>query len=301
MSRARWFGGIAAALCLAVLFSFQPTWAQENEEDLAERVEQLEKEIEKLSARDDNYNYLTEETKAYREFVEKQWGWFLTAFLGALPIVLAIVGGFLVFFGIRSKKDIEEKAQRNIEENAKEVEKKIKGTIQERIEEEAKREFHNVMKSEVIKLQGRIHDLEEITDREFWFRNSKIVVLDRGSIKDIFSSSPFDGKISINYESLPSKNLSQLLAQGQVDILVYEYDMESEDQKDPYIEDVLNELMKYSSPAIPIVIYTAGKQLNNNEIQELLEQHKFYTFANNSMTLVTNTRNLTYAYYSHNE
>ncbi len=144
----------------------------------------------------------------------------------------------------------------------------------------------------------RIRDLENIVNRESWLRSSKILVLDRGKLKEIISSSPLNQK-NVIYDSPRSEVLPDLLEKEEVDIIVYEFDENSENQRDEYLIHLLNQLEESERPVrIPIVTYKEGKHVENEEINKLIGEYQWHTFANNRMTLVANTYGLTHAYYS---
>lgn len=250
--------------------------AEKSDQDLSEKVEQLEEEMKQLSAKDDSYDYLKEETKAYREFVEGEWDRFLNWFFGIIGIVSVMITAVITFFHMSSKKEIKNS---------------VKAQLDQRVEEELNRETE--------KLKIRIRELEGVVNRESWLRNSKILALDRGKLKDIISSSPLNQQ-NVTYDFPPFNRLPYLLAKGEVDIVVYEYDHESEKQKDQDLIYLLDQLRRHSnrSVQIPIVMYTDGKEVRNTEVQKLLEAYEWYTYANHRITLVANTYGLTHAYCS---
>lgn len=257
--------GIAVTFFLALLVFISPTAFAENEKDLSDKVEKLEQKVDKLSAKDDSYDYLKEETKSYRQFVEKEWEMFLYTFISFLTIGVTGVSGVLVYFNIQSRKDVE--------------------NLQKEIKEEAEREFNNVKRSVVTNLQSRVDSLEKMIEKEVWFQNSNILALDRGQLEEILSLSPLN-KNNIKYATPPLNNLSDLLAKKEVDIVVYEYDIKNEE--DSHIAGIIDKLRKHSEP-IPIVIYYPKRgHLKNKDI----DRYKWHLFANSPVTLVTHTRSL---------
>ncbi|MGF7086904.1 hypothetical protein JOD24_000736 [Kroppenstedtia sanguinis] len=257
--------------------------AEKADPDLSEKVEQLEKEMNQLSAKNDSYDYLKEETKSYREFVEGEWDRFNNLLQWVLPIVVTVIGATLIFFDVKSIRDIKKRTE--------EINNTVKKQLDQHVEEELNRETE--------KMRIRIRDLENIVNRESWLRSSKILVLDRGKLKEIISSSPLNQK-NVIYDSPSSHRLPDLLEKGEVDIIVYEYGNDSEKPRDEDLSSLLKILKVHSeqSVSIPIVIYTEGKQVGKTEVQELSKNYPWYTFANNRITLVSNTYGLTHAYYS---
>ncbi|MFD1407516.1 hypothetical protein ACFQ49_05015 [Kroppenstedtia eburnea] len=268
------FWGITVALFLAAFLTLHPGVfaAEKAEQDLSEKVEHLEKEMKQLSAKADSYDYLKEETKAYREFVEGEWDRFINWFI----VFVGIASGAIAFLNWTSQKEI----KNNVREQ-----------LHKQVEEELNRETK--------RLRSRIRDLEEVVSRESWLRSSKILALDRGRLKNIISSSPLNQQ-NVTYDSPPFNRLPYLLTKGEVDIIVYEYDHESEELRDEDLIYLLDQLKHHSnrSVPIPIVIYTNGKNVDNTEIEGLLDQYEWYTYANHRITLIANTYSLTHAYYS---
>ncbi|WP_380166496.1 hypothetical protein [Kroppenstedtia sanguinis] len=266
--------------------------AEKADPDLSEKVEQLEKEMNQLSAKNDSYDYLKEETKSYREFVEGEWDRFINLLQCVLPLVVTVIGATLIFFDVKSVKGIKKRA----DEKAEEIKKDVENTVQNQFEGRAEQAFEKVIGNEVTDLQDRIGELGELVDKEVWYKSSKILVLDRGNIRPLLSTSPLDKNLKIDYEAPPYHRLSQLLKLNEVDIIVYEYDLNAEDQRDSDLIKVLKQIKKDSDLPIPMVVYYPDRL--NNEIKEYLDIYKWYVFANSPVTLFTNMYSLAHVFHS---
>ncbi|SMO36463.1 hypothetical protein SAMN06264849_101252 [Melghirimyces algeriensis] len=269
--------GIAVTFFLALLVFISPTAFAENEKDLSDKVEKLEQKVDKLSAKDDSYDYLKEETKSYRQFVEKEWEMFSNMVIGISAVTVSVVGGVLLFFGFHSKKAI-----KNIQKEYTEQVEEMK----EKLEKEANQKFYELMESKVTELRHKVNELETMIAKESWFQNSNILVLYRDELKDIVSTSPLSRK-KIEYRALPDNNLAHHLSQEKVDIVLYEYDTESNSQEDSCIADVLDELKKHKD-TIPIVIYCSG-EIKNEDMMKEIKSYRWYQFARSQVSLTTHT------------
>jgi hypothetical protein len=251
-----------------------PVWAEESPEALLKQVEELEREVEKLKAKEANYDFLKEETKAYRELVEREWDRFLHVVEWFLPLLGALITFVLTFFNWQTarnvKKSVEEKTKELADERFKEISQKI-------VDEESG------------KLERKIETLESMIKRELWHLDSRILVLQQPSseMDEILSSYPFNKNMECIVDRIPSDELAPLLKKGEVDIIVYEYP-KNEGQSDSYIKGILD-MLNSSSKVVPIIIYYTGQERLQNKD---LESYEWLTFANGRLTLSSHIHSL---------
>ncbi|WP_141201741.1 hypothetical protein [Paludifilum halophilum] len=278
--------GVFLILFLLVSGSFplSPAFAEEKQDkDLSRKVEKLEAELEKLRAKEESYDYLKEENREYRKFVEKEWDRFLSMLSWFFPLAITIIGALLLFLNFKSIRD-------------------IKATVREQVQEKADEELKGTLKKHVTQIEEDVASLKLMAARESWFKNANILVLDKGTLQSFLSSTHLSERENLIYASKPYEQLPHILEEERVDIVIYEYDKpDVEDEWDPHIIDVLNQL-KQAKETIPVVIY-CPHQLPRKEFNRISKCYRWYHFANTPITLITNVSSLSHVFYSkqHNE
>lgn len=270
------------------------------EEKLADKVEKLENELEKLKAKEESYDYLKEENRQYREFVEKEWDRFLNVFLVFLPIIGGVIGAILIFFNISSKREIRSTLDEQKMQAEKEVRKSREEIHEEAVQElntvrqdtrnMAEQEFKGVLEKELSILKRDVTSLQEIAQRESWVRSAKIHVFDHGRLADLVSSIFGNKDVDITgfNEPLPHFN------DKEVDIIVYDYKQEIEDEEGR-LANLIEHLETFKERTIPIVIYYPGPGRIEDKY---IKDYKWHLFVNTQITLVTQTSSLSHVFSS---
>ncbi|MFD1394803.1 hypothetical protein ACFQ49_05400 [Kroppenstedtia eburnea] len=243
-------------------------WAEESPEKLSRQIDTLEREVERLKTKEERYDYLKEETTDHREFVEAEWERFLNFIYCIISIGIGIVGATLVFFNISTRKDI----------------KKTKKEIRETAEQE----FKKVLAEERSEMDHKFAVWKEMIKREMRFQNSSILVLyqQESKIKSRISRI-LHGENIFSFVVGPQFSLDSLLKKNKVDIIVYEYDTEAENRRDPYILGLLKQLDEYKDNPIAFIVYYPG-QIEKGKILDRIRSYPWHHFANNLMALMTN-------------
>ncbi|QKG83302.1 hypothetical protein GXN76_01675 [Kroppenstedtia pulmonis] len=277
------------------------------EEKLADKVEKLERELEKLKAKEESYDYLKEENRQYREFVEKEWDRFLEVFLILLPIIVTVIGAVLIFLDFKSMRDIrsrlnEQKMQAENElskarEKIHEEAVQELNTVRQDTRKIAEQEFKGVLEKELDVLKHEVNSLNELAQRESRFLQSNIIALSKGELEKLLT--PMKSK-KINYYPLTT-DLNQLLKQQEVDIIVYEY-AGSKGQTDEVLGRILKILGKYEEDgkdSLPIVVYYPDRV--NNSDRDCLQDYKKFIIANTPVSLISNIYSLSHVFLSKSE
>ncbi len=72
--------------------------------------------MNQLSAKNDSYDYLKEETKSYREFVEGEWD----RFINWAIVLIGVASGAIAFFNWTSKKEIKKTTKEQLNQRVEE-------------------------------------------------------------------------------------------------------------------------------------------------------------------------------------
>lgn len=276
-----------------------PVWAEESPEELLKQVEELEREMEKLKAKEANYDFLKEETKAYRELVEREWDRFLCVIQWVVPGLIVLIGGILAFLNYKSAKEIKEIAKEELKERVnKEVNKEVEGKTKMLVDEEFKKVSERIVSEAVHELEKKIDALRTIAEREVWHLNSRIVVLHQNPSKIIDIISSVNKDMKLTKDTPPFKQFDDLLVNEKVDVVVYEcpktIEKVDENLKD-LIEKLEDQFIK-NGKIIPIIVYYPDRLDDGNVNKMLLDKYIWYTFANNRITLFSHVHSLSHTF-----
>ncbi|MBA4551289.1 hypothetical protein H1043_05870 [Thermoactinomyces vulgaris] len=258
--------------------------AQESQdvEALRKEVESLRSEVEKLKTKNDEYNFLKEQIKEFknsadkdmddnRAFVEREWDKFLT--------FLYVVGGLAAFFLGASFfsfcKKLKDKAEQEYEDLKKKSMDKFEKQKAE-VEEEFSKKWDRFVKEN--KLNKRVDDLEQLMENERRYKEAKILVL--GSEEDLYKMQEYLNPALIkrgvripeyfsldkNANQVPKEEIKEKLKDKEIVVYYYDPKVKEEQGKKEISPDLrmkaIMELIKNENLQVPVIIYSYKKGEN---------------------------------------
>lgn len=237
-----------------------------NNTSLEERILQLETEVIKLDAQKENYDFLKNETKEFRSFIETERHSFQTYIKNLLWIaglLISLFVGILGFLSIKTVNDLQPI-----------LESYIKGKIDKSIDKSLE------------KVNEKIDTLQSLVEREISYKNSVVLIVGDGSD---FKSMEEEINILENYinkQCVKTVEINEIsnkfnTLNPSIIVLCNKNDNKGKEQLESIVE-----ILKNLKQAIPFIIYTP-LQLSH-DLKKITDNYFWTTFANNPITLLGN-------------
>lgn len=252
------------------IFNFSILIAQQQFEKkinpMGEKYEQIEKEYQFLKEEIRNFrDQIALERQAHREFLEDTYSK-LAWFIG---VVAAVVGGIIIFFDIRTKKDIKDTVQRRFREYTK-------GLIDEENE----------------RINISISDLKKIINRETSYLNKQIVFLGAEKDRQKFQNRELQliNARGIQFIKFAEKaeEINKLIAAEKIDLIIYYYDP-TENKNDPVLHQLIS-ILDNNGKKIPLLVYNYEKEGEGGRLfhsdREKVQTYPYHIIPNSPITLI---------------
>lgn len=267
--------------CILIIFLFLTLsprcdiYAQKST-SLEDRLLKLETEVTKLDAQKENYDFIKNETKEYRSFIETERHNFQTyidnllKFAGFLIILFL---GFLGFLSIRTVNDLKPILESYIKDK---VDKSVDNNLE--------------------KVNERIDALTFLVDREILYKNSGVLIA--GDTND-FKSMEEEISILENYinkqcvKTVEVDEVGKKINTFNPSIIVLCNKNGNKGKED--LECIVNTLNN-SQKSIPLIIYTYCQPQLSGELKKIADSYFWTTYANNPVTLVGNIFTLAHSF-----
>jgi hypothetical protein len=205
------------------------------------------------------YGFLKEQTKSYREFIEKErkqhqefLEWSLGWLVKAIGIIVAIFVALVGIFGIKSIYD---------------AKKKISDLVREK--------FNDYISNNTDEIEIKIQHIAEKVIQEKINLKKKILMLVPETLQEAASEINFLWKRGFKNIEVKGTDYYSI----DCELIVFYYDPEQNNN----LIDLVKKLKKASTPK-PLIIYYSGR-VEDNELKKELRDYKWHTFANNPLTL----------------
>lgn len=228
--------------------------------------EQIEKEYQFLKEEIRDFrDHIAMERQAHREFLEDTYSK-LAWFIG---VVAAVVGGIIIFFDFRTKKDIKDTVQRRFREYTK-------GLINEENEQ----------------INISISDLKKIINRETNYLNKKIVFWGSEIDKSRFENRELELITTRGIKSIifaeNQNDLNKLIKDEKIDLIIYYYNPTAEK-----IDPILHQLVSFlngNKKRIPLLVYNYEKEGEAGRLfssdWKIVQTYPYQIVPNSPITLV---------------
>lgn len=237
-----------------------------NNTSLEDRILKLETEVIKLDAQKENYDFIKNEIKEFRSFIETErhnFQTYIECLLWLAGLLIALFIGMLGFLSIKTYKDLIPILENSIKE-------KIDKSVDKNLED----------------VNEKIDALQLIINREILYKNSGILIV--GDTND-FKSMEEEITILENYinkqcvKTIEINEFNKGISSLNPSIVVF-CNKNGYKEREQFINiiETLNKL-KHS---IPLIIYTYGQQQLRDERTDIANSYFWTTYANNPVTLV---------------
>lgn len=261
--------GIALFAVLPLYVSGQPEAVDSLAREIANASNPLEQQEQFIQ-------FMLKEQEKHRSFLERM----IDRSFRISGIILAVFLGIVAFFGLRSWKG-------------------MKTFLKEQVTYKWEREADKLLSEKLIEFEGgKLEPIKQQIKAAHAYQNSRILFV--GAEEQLMELKRFVIDL-LNYSGIQNTMMAKQanhLNLADIDIIVHCYSQNGNGAGDPALVDLL---MRIRDRTIPIVIYTNDRQQTDEE-RKLLDQHKWYVFANMPLTLLTqlyNTANIFYTAQHH--
>lgn len=294
-------------LTFSCAFLFPLEGQAQDVDALQKEVENLRSEVQKLKTKNDEYEFLKEQIKEfkdsaerelgnYRTFVEGEWNKFLN--------FLYVVGGLAVFFVGWEYFTFRRRLKKKYDELLKEATEEIE-TQKIEIEKEINKKWDQFVKEN--KLKKRVDDLERLMQNERRYKKAKVLVLgseaDLNAMKEYLDlamtqrgmKEPEYLPLGTNPKELPKEEIKKKLENKEVVVYYYDHKKKKHDQEnneDLLLDYRMRELMNFLSEEniqIPTIVYTYKKDEDGwmqKKDKKFLNKFVWQIPANSPLTLL---------------
>ncbi len=237
-----------------------------NSTSLEERILQLETEVIKLDAQKENYDFIKNEIKEFRSFIETErhnLQTYIELLLWLAGFLITLFMGMLYFLSIRTYKDLIPILENSIKE-------KIDKSLDKNLED----------------VNEKIDALQLLINREILYKSSGILIV--GDIND-FKSMEEEISVLENYinkqcvKTIEISEFSKRINLLNPSIVIF-CNKNGYKEREQFINiiETLNNLKQ----SIPLIIYTYGQEQLRDERTVIANSYFWTTYANNPDTLV---------------
>lgn len=220
--------------------------------------------------------FMLKEQEKHRSFLERM----IERAFWISGLTLAIFLSIVTFFGLRSWKG-------------------MKSFLEEQVAYKWEKEADRLLSNKLIEFEGgKLEPIKQQIKAAHAYQNSRILFIGNGEQLNELKQFVID---LLNFSGIKNTMMVERASQYNltgVDIIVYCYCKGKDGKEDSSLKNLL---LRIQDRTIPIVIYTKDRQQTEEE-RALLQQHKWYVFANMPLTLLTqlyNTANLFYTTQNH--
>jgi hypothetical protein len=257
-------------------------------QQLQHRVTELEAEVLRVKAQQDNYQYLKEETQQYRTFIERerdQSRQFLEDMMKYGALAIALVGGVATFFGWKTMQDVRKHIQESSEKKLSEIRDQAIANVAAAVENRV-----SGVRDELVVT------LTDLNRREQWYKRARVLAVGQGEDLDTLIQPAFSvleqKGLRVELATHPVAGLAEHIRQGDVNILILRY-APGADKRDPYLSVVIETLREIGKP-VPLLVYAEGQVAGDDHA--LIRGYTWGTYANTYLTLVTNLYQLAHVF-----
>ncbi|WP_131925497.1 hypothetical protein [Hazenella coriacea] len=274
--------------------------------------------------KEDQLEFLKDETKNFRESVQKERESFQSTFdryltiLTTLPSVLiAVLGFILIYFFGQSKKELKEdisKLDGEIKESITKLEKEFgeaETNLQKKMDKKigiADQQISRFLEEQLKDHIEKVDALIRMSERECMYQKSRILVI--GTDDQLKEMGEFELKAirqrGINHIESINLNIEELkkkLEQDSFDILIYHYLGKGGSNDDEGIVDpqvtVIVDLLKRNNQEIPLIVYTYYGEHNwlHREDKKVVDSYRWAVMANMPVTLLGHLFTIAHAFH----
>jgi len=241
-----------------------------------------------------HYQYLTEETRAFRQFIEKEreeHRRFLEQFYTIMGVVVSIVAGIVAFFGWQTRKDIKQEIEAYKEDATTKAQNEL-----DRAQNEFIRLVNEKFQSNPLlrAAEERYQVLLDMVEQAMDLKNAEFLfIADLKNVKlEVEKLSEVNGTPKVVV--LPWAAGMDL---APYDVIIYEFVPKSSGKKDEsgrdvkvdeHLEQLVDALSSLKHPK-PLVVYaTRGKFIVDTTLEKL-SSYPLHHIANNIISLIDNT------------
>lgn len=270
------FGCLLAVAGLVVPIAAATTPAPQPSTE--QRLLQLESDWVRVKTAEQSYQYLREETKSYRDFLEKaqtraedNMKWWFGTFLVIVSALIAVATAL----GLKSYLGA-----------LKSVEKTVKDTYREKTTQ--------LIDSRFSELSDKLSALESAVAREARYGKCRVLIAGApehiGQMKDDIE---LLRKSVTVYTGEELDKLAERVNNDGIDMVIFRFS--PRDGQDPRLSIVTEQLRGVQRP-VPLLVYTHGNGPLVGSDRAATDAYRWSTFANNPATLLTNIYLLAHAF-----
>ncbi|WP_089972234.1 hypothetical protein [Lihuaxuella thermophila] len=302
--------GLMMVCCLFFfLFSHTIHVYAEEAKTPEQKMAELEAEMERLKAKGENYDFLKEEVKNFRESVQKERESLTNTFniyLGLLTGIIGVAGlsitivGFIFYFKVgQSRKELDDQIntmKKEMQDRLNQLEYEFTEKVRKKFQKEMEKVAAQLINEEMDTYKESLEALNELIDKEL--KNKKVRVLVTGPEDEIKKMEENELKIlnkqvyKTTVKPFDKAEIAKELQNNEFDIIIYRYPKTNEGGYQSSV-GILAQMLKQHSRQLPLLVYSDYGKIDDPELNTYLLR----SYANIPSSLISNLFSLYQVFY----